>query len=77
MNKVTRIFYFTFLLFAVSCSFADEELFVEQSQVDNTNHAAKPPRLRRSLKDAYSMTNITINRFNNSTDQQNIQFVTP
>lgn len=44
MNKVTRIFYFTFLLFAVSCSFADEELFVEQSQVDNTNHAAKPSR---------------------------------
>lgn len=44
MNKVTRIFYFTFLLFAVSCSFADEELFVEQSQVDKTNHAAKPPR---------------------------------
>lgn len=44
MNKVTRIFYFTFLLFAVSCSFADEELFVEQSQVDNNNHVAKPPR---------------------------------
>jgi len=69
MKKNTLIFYFSFLLFITSCSLTEDEVYVEQSQVENNLNVEKPARtdwafiaqqLIQSYNNNYSTTGSTL-----------------